>query len=183
MSTYEIVAVLRPDLDEEGLTGTIERVTQRIVEHRGTVQTIERWGKRRTAYPIRKYRDGVYVLTVFALAPQQIASLRQTLGLNEDLLRFTVSTHHPNPAQAHKTAPAAAPTSHAAQPVPAAVSTESAGATGQPAVASGGSTGTSDQPEAASGEPAGTATGQTAATPVAAVEERTPPASAEGSHV
>jgi small subunit ribosomal protein S6 len=167
MGTYEIVAVLRPDLDEEGLTAAIERVTQRIVENRGTVQTIERWGKRRTAYPIQKYRDGVYVLTVFALDPQQIAPLRQTLGLNEDLLRFTVSTHHPSPAPAPKAAPAAHSIGQAAQPA---------------AAASNGPGGGIGQAAAASSESAG-ATGQSAAAPVSAVEERTPPASAERSHV
>ncbi len=126
MSTYEIVAVLRPDLDEEGLGAAIERVHQRITEHGGTVKTSERWGKRKTAYPIKKYRDGYYALTVFDLDAGQVAGLRQTLGLHEDLLRFTVATRHP--------APTPAPT-HGAAAGPAAASPSAQ--TGSPAPQSG----------------------------------------------
>jgi small subunit ribosomal protein S6 len=122
VSTYEIVAVVRPDLDEEGLNAAIERIRQRIGEYGGTVQTTERWGKRKTAYPIQKHRDGHYVFTVFTIESSQVARLRQTLGLHEDLLRFTVASHHPLPAgsPAMAAAPTAAPAPAAAATPPAA---------------------------------------------------------------
>ncbi len=128
MSTYELVALIRPDLDEEGLGAAIERIQARITENGGAVKTTDRWGKRKTAFPIQKYRDGYYVLTVFDLDAGHIARLRQTLGLNEDLLRFTVATHHPAPPPAARPAAAAAaaptaapaPTGASAQPAPAA---------------------------------------------------------------
>lgn len=117
MRTYELVSLLRPDLDEAALVAAIERINQRIAEHGGSVKSTERWGKRRTAYSIQKYRDGYYVLTIFTLDTGRIAPLRQTLGLHEDLLRFTVATHRepPAPAQPQATgastpAPASAPT-------------------------------------------------------------------------
>ncbi|HLN12334.1 MAG TPA: 30S ribosomal protein S6 [bacterium] len=113
MSIYEIVVVVRPDLDEEALNAVLERVHQRIVEVGGEVTSTDRWGKRRIAYPIRKYRDGFYVMSVFSLASDHVARLRQTLELNEDLLRFVVATHRvaPKPVVA---APAATPTPAAA---------------------------------------------------------------------
>ena len=117
MSTYEIVSVFRPDLDEEALGAAIERVNQRVAEHGGTVKSSERWGKRRTAYPIKKYRDGYYVLTVFTLDAKQVSRLRQTLALHEDLLRFTVATHRPAPAPAAP-APKVAPAAPAPAPAP-----------------------------------------------------------------
>jgi small subunit ribosomal protein S6 len=116
MSTYEIVAVFRPDLDEEALGAAIDRVNQRIVEHGGTVKSTDRWGKRKTAYPIKKYRDGYYVLTVFMLDPNQVGRIRQTLTLHEDLLRFTVATHRPAPVPAPPAPRTAAP---APAPAPA----------------------------------------------------------------
>ncbi len=108
MSTYEIVAVIRPDLDEEGLGAAIERIHQRIVEHRGAVTSTDRWGKRKIAYPIKKYRDGYYVLIVFTLDAGQVARLRQTLALHEDLLRFSLASHRAAPIPAAPRAPAAA---------------------------------------------------------------------------
>jgi len=115
MGTYEIVSVVRPDLDEEGLSAALDRISQRITEHGGAVSTVERWGKRRLAYPIKKYREGYYALFVFTLDAGQIGSLRQTLGLNEDLLRCALSTHHPKPVPA---AAAAATPAAAAPPAP-----------------------------------------------------------------
>lgn len=115
MGTYEIVAVVRPDLDDEALGSAIERIHQRITEHGGIVTTTERWGKRRLAYSIQKYRDGFYALIVFTLEPGHVAPLRQTLGLHEDLLRFAVAVHHPSQVPA-TTAPQPAAGAGAPQP-------------------------------------------------------------------
>jgi small subunit ribosomal protein S6 len=125
--TYELVSLFRPDLDEEALGAAIERIHQRITEHGGSVKSTDRWGKRRTAFSIQKYRDGYYVLTIFTLDQGRVAPLRQTLGLHEDLLRFTVAAHRtpPAPAQPQATAaapsatPAAPPATPAAPPAPA----------------------------------------------------------------
>jgi len=122
LGTYEIVAVLRPDLDEEGLGTTLDRISQRIAEHGGSVASLDRWGKRKLAYPIKKHRDGYYALFVFSLESGRIGSLRQTLGLHEDVLRFVFASHHPKPAPA----PAA---SAQATPVPPPAAAQGAPAT------------------------------------------------------
>lgn len=108
MGAYEIVAVLRPDLDDEGLGAALDRIGQRITEHGGAVTALERWGKRKLAYPIKKHRDGYYALFVFSLASDRIGPLRQILGLHEEMLRFAFSRHQPKPAAAAAPAPAAA---------------------------------------------------------------------------
>jgi len=138
VGTYEIVAVLRPDLDEAGLGAALERITQRITEHGGALKSQERWGKRKLAFPIKKSRDGYYVLLVFALDPDRSAALRQVLGLNEDLLRFAFSTHHPKPVTAAAPAAAAPAAPPAASPAGAAV-TRSTPAAGQTSAPPGGS--------------------------------------------
>jgi small subunit ribosomal protein S6 len=131
VGTYEIVAVLRPDLDEEALSAALTRISQRITEHSGTVTSLERWGKRKLAYPVKKHRDGYYTLLVFTLEATHIAPLRQVLGLNEELLRFTVATHRAKPVPAAATPPAAP----AASPAPAAAGSTPASPPSQPAPA------------------------------------------------
>jgi small subunit ribosomal protein S6 len=133
LANYEIVAVLRPDLEEEAINAAVARVHQRITEHGGTVASTDRWGKRRLAYAIQKYRDGFYVLSVFSLESGQVARLRQTLGLQEDLLRFVVAEHHPAPVRA--AAPAAPSQTPAAAPAPAAAAPAPATAAPVPATA------------------------------------------------
>ncbi len=128
MGTYEIVAVLRPDLDEEGLGAALDRIKQRIAEHGGSVTSTDRWGKRKLAYPIQKHRDGYYALFVFTLDPGHITPLRQILGLNEELLRFAFASHHakPVPAAPSSSGPAPQAAAPAATPVPAATSASGA---------------------------------------------------------
>jgi small subunit ribosomal protein S6 len=138
LADYEIVALLRPDLEEDAIEAAVSRIHQRVTEHGGTVKNTERWGKRRLAYVIQKYRDGYYVLTVFSLDATQVGRLRQTLGLQEDLLRFVVADHHPAPVR-----PAPAAAAGAAQPSAPAAGTPAAGASSAapaapPAVSSAG---------------------------------------------
>jgi small subunit ribosomal protein S6 len=120
VGTYEIVAVLRPDLDEEGLGNALDRIKQRVAEHGGNIASMDRWGKRKLAYPIQKHRDGYYALLVFTLDPNHITPLRQVLGLNEELLRFAFASHHAKPGAA--AAPATATPASAPAPAPAAPS-------------------------------------------------------------
>ena len=158
VSIYEIVIVVRPDVDEEALNAVIERVHQRIVEVGGEITSTDRWGKRRIAYPIQKYRDAFYVMSVFSLASAQVARLRQMLELNEDLLRFVVAIHRvaPKPVAAAPV-PAAAPAPAAtAAPAPAATAAPAPAATAAPAPAA-----TAAPAPAAAAAPAAVAAAQT----------------------
>ena len=126
MGTYEIVAVLRADLDEEALGAALDAISKRITDNGGSVTGVDRWGKRKFAYPIKKHRDGFYALIVFGLDAARIPALRQTLGLQEDVLRLTVSKHYPKPepaAAAHASASVAATTSGAAVTTPGTTAT------------------------------------------------------------
>ena len=137
MGTYEIVAVLRADLDEETLVAALDAISQRIKDNGGTVTGVDRWGKRKLAYRIKKHRDGFYALIVFGLDAGRIPALRQTLGLQEDLLRLTISKHYPKPepaAAAHPSAAAATPPV-AAPPAPPPATAPSPATEGTPAPA------------------------------------------------
>jgi small subunit ribosomal protein S6 len=145
LADYEIVAVLRPDLEADAIEAAMNRIHQRVTEHGGTVKNTDRWGKRRLAYAIQKYRDGYYVLSVLSLDASQVARLRQTLGLQEDLLRFVVAEHHPAPvrpapaAAAAGAAPAAAPGGTATSPTAGAAATPAPAAAPAMSPAGGGS--------------------------------------------
>ncbi len=88
MREYELVAVIRPDVPEEN--AVVERIQQLISSRGGEVTNLERWGKRRLAYPIKHYLEGYYVVTQFRLEPQQVADVDSGLKLSEELLRHLV---------------------------------------------------------------------------------------------
>ena len=90
MHTYELVNILQADLDEATLNGLVETVENLIKSTNGEILKVDRWGKRRLAYPIRKLTEGYYVFVTFKLDPVEVANIRRTLGYNEQILRSIV---------------------------------------------------------------------------------------------
>lgn len=84
---YELVMIISPEVAEEQFEGAINSVSQFITGKGGTVSDIERWGKKRLAYPIRHFGEGSYVLTRFRLPPAHNKELEANLRISEDILR------------------------------------------------------------------------------------------------
>ncbi len=108
---YEMVFIVRPDLEDAQVRATVERVASRITERGGTVLSTEPWGKRRLAYPIAKHREGIYVLTRFELDGERVQDLKNAVGLVEEVIRFLV-------CEALPVAAAPAPAAQGAEAVP-----------------------------------------------------------------
>ena len=65
MPRYETVFVLDPSLDEKAVPNEIKKVEDLIRDHKGEVLKIDKWGKKRFAYPIKKKHEGFYTLILF----------------------------------------------------------------------------------------------------------------------
>ena len=88
MRYYELMIVVSPQVDEEGLSTTLDRMSSYVTQRGGSVVRQERWGQlRRLAYPIRNYNEGNYVLTHLEMDPQDTKALEASLMLSEDVLR------------------------------------------------------------------------------------------------
>jgi len=85
---YELVFIVHPDVEE--VDPLLEKVTQFITSGGGQVVKTERWGKRRLAYPIRKQKEGYYVLMQIQLQPEAVRELERNLRLTEGILRHLV---------------------------------------------------------------------------------------------
>jgi len=90
MRNYELTFIVHPELEKGGVTAAIERVKQLIVEGGGQVNKVDPWGKRRLAYPIRKQREGYYVVMQVQLPPEAVSELERRLELDEEVLRYLV---------------------------------------------------------------------------------------------
>lgn len=84
---YELVMVLRPDVPEEDVPATIERVQQFVTGRGGTVLNTDTWGRRKLAYPIKKYFEGNYIVTQLRLEPRDARDLETNLRLNDHVIR------------------------------------------------------------------------------------------------
>jgi small subunit ribosomal protein S6 len=80
--------VVVPQIDDDALSATLERVNHYVSERGGTVVRQEPWGRlRRLAYPIKNYNEGNYYLTHLEMDPQHARDLEASLMLSEDVLR------------------------------------------------------------------------------------------------
>lgn len=92
MRKYELVCIIQPDLDETAFNGIVERVKGWVSDAGGTVDKVDVWGKRRLAFPIRKQRDGQYVLLNITLTPKATAELERNLRFLEPVMRHMLAS-------------------------------------------------------------------------------------------
>ncbi|MFL2647044.1 MAG: 30S ribosomal protein S6 [Dehalococcoidia bacterium] len=86
MNDYELMYVLHPRLSEQDIDAFVDNVSS-IINNFGEVITVDRWGRRRLAYPIGQNLEGFYVLTTFNAQPEVGYELESQLNLSEDVLR------------------------------------------------------------------------------------------------
>jgi len=87
MRNYELGLVLQPILDEAEITRLIEKIRQYLNADGGSVTSVDIWGKRPLAYPIRKQREGIYVFLQAQIEPRKVEQLERNLKLDENVLR------------------------------------------------------------------------------------------------
>jgi len=87
LRNYELVLIISPEIVDEALDTTIGSISQFITEKGGVISDVERWGKRKLAYPIGHFMEGNYVLTQFKLKPALSKGLEANLQISEEVLR------------------------------------------------------------------------------------------------
>ncbi len=89
---YETLYIVRPDVGEEQLEQIISQFRTLLEEQGATKLKVQNRGKRRFAYPIKKLREGYYVLMTYVAPGTAIAPLEKAMRLNEAILRFMTIT-------------------------------------------------------------------------------------------
>ena len=87
MKEYETVFILDPTLDEAKEKEEVDRVVNLIQENGGTVDEVEKWGRRRLAYEIQKKRDGLYTVLHYHAPGEVVKELERRIRLSELYLR------------------------------------------------------------------------------------------------
>lgn len=90
MRIYEILFIIRPDVPEEEIEGIIEPLKAVVTAAGGVVDKVDKWGKRRLAYRVRKYREGYYVLLQFSTgkASEMVKELERRLRVTDTVVKF-----------------------------------------------------------------------------------------------
>ena len=91
MRNYELAYIADPDLDEEALGSLEEQVKSWIEAAQGRTLNVDRWGKRKLAYAIRKRFEGHYFIFETEMPPEAGRAIERDLGLNEQVLRYLLT--------------------------------------------------------------------------------------------
>ncbi len=90
MHEYELVAIISPEADEDEVSKIMDRLTQSINGRGGAVEEIKNWGRRKLAYPVKKFMEADYVLARFKLMPKSLRELKSEIGTLGVILRYLV---------------------------------------------------------------------------------------------
>lgn len=86
--TYEVMFIVRPDMPEEEQERLISTLDSQVAAGGGKVANVERMGKRRLAYVVRKFQEGLYVLLTVEGTGALIAELERRLRVSEPVIKF-----------------------------------------------------------------------------------------------
>ncbi|EPY09918.1 MULTISPECIES: 30S ribosomal protein S6 [Paenibacillus] len=90
MRKYELMYIIRPDVEQEAVQTTVDKFQGVISNGGGEITKHDVMGKRRLAYEIKKFRDGVYVLVNFTAEPAVVAELDRQLKISDEIIRHLV---------------------------------------------------------------------------------------------
>jgi small subunit ribosomal protein S6 len=86
---YELMFIVRPDIIDEDLDKLISTLEGQVGTAGGTVKSVERMGKRRLAYLVRKFHEGIYVLfTIETATGELVRELERRLRVAEPVIKF-----------------------------------------------------------------------------------------------
>jgi len=90
LTNYELIIILKPDLANEKLDAVVENIKKLISSKGGVVADIQKWGKRRLAYPVKHFGEGIYFLLKLQAKASQNRELETNLKISEDVLRHLI---------------------------------------------------------------------------------------------
>ena len=88
MRIYEELFIVKPDAPDEEVDQFVEQLRTQLTNAGATVDKIDKWGKRRLAYRVDKYREGSYILFQFTAGPEMVREFERRLRVSDIVLKF-----------------------------------------------------------------------------------------------
>ncbi|MDG5473885.1 30S ribosomal protein S6 [Jeotgalibacillus sp. ET6] len=87
MRKYEITYIIRPNVDDEQKKAVNERFANILTSNGAEIIESKEWGKRRLAYEINEYREGIYHIVTLNSASEAINEFDRLAKISEDIVR------------------------------------------------------------------------------------------------
>ena len=86
--TYEVMFIVRPDMPEDEVEKLVSTLESNVTSAGGTVKNVERMGKRRLAYLVRRFHEGLYILLTIEGSGEVIHELERRMRVTEPVIKF-----------------------------------------------------------------------------------------------
>lgn len=87
---YELVVILSPEITDDVVSESLERLNQGITSRGGEVVEVNHWGRRRLAYPINRHFEGNYVVSQIKMDPAEVPAFESGLRISEEVIRHLI---------------------------------------------------------------------------------------------
>jgi small subunit ribosomal protein S6 len=88
MRIYEELFIVRPDATDEDMDPLIEQLKNVVTQGGGNVDKTDRWGVRKLAYRVAKYKEGQYILLQFSAKPDTVKEIERRLRVADLVLKY-----------------------------------------------------------------------------------------------
>jgi len=85
---YEVMFIIRPDVDDDEAEKLITNFSSTVTTGGGVVKSVEKLGRRKLAYTVRKFNDGNYVLLTIEANGPVVLELERRLRVTEPVIKF-----------------------------------------------------------------------------------------------
>ncbi|HIT10815.1 MAG TPA: 30S ribosomal protein S6 [Candidatus Onthousia faecigallinarum] len=90
MNKYEIMFIVKPDLEEAAIKKEADNLKKVLTDHKAKIVEEKAMGQRELAYEIKKYKNGYYFLFVVEAEPEATKEFDRLARINENLLRHLI---------------------------------------------------------------------------------------------
>lgn len=87
MKTYELLSIIKPNIDSDEADKIIAKIEETIVGYTGSVLETDKMGRKKLSYDIQNFRDGYFVTQKLQMPADKVVDFKRQLKLNENILR------------------------------------------------------------------------------------------------
>lgn len=88
MRLYEEVFIVKPDATDEESAGVLEQLSKTITDQGGAVENVDNWGRKKLAYRVAKYDEGLFTILKFSAKPETVREVERRLRVNDSVIKF-----------------------------------------------------------------------------------------------
>lgn len=87
MNKYELLYIIESDVAEDKREELIKKFVSYVENKNGTVESIDKWGMKKLAYPINFKNEGYYVLMNITMNPTDVDAMAKLMNITEGIVR------------------------------------------------------------------------------------------------